>query len=55
MRYIVMPQTMSKLHPLWPNQELFFIHDTISGRTSFSCYTSLSVAEKIVERKNNDQ
>jgi hypothetical protein len=52
MRYIVVPHTFDKIHPLWPNEQVFFIKDLTTGRTSFSCYTKIEVAEEICKKKN---
>ena len=52
MRYIVVPKKMEKNHPMWPNQEMYYIRDCDTGNLSLSCYTTLEVAQKIVKEKN---
>jgi len=54
MRFIVEKTTFDKFHPVWRNEDGFFIRDLNTQRLSFSFYTSYAVAQKICERKNKE-
>jgi len=51
-RYIVVPFVLSKHHPMWPNEQVFYIKDLNNGTLSFSCYKTYEEAEKVAHRKN---
>ena len=53
MRFIVMPKTLDNTHPLWPNEEVFYLFDLDKCLLSMSCYTTYERAESIAKRKNS--
>jgi hypothetical protein len=52
MRYIVEKVTFDKTHPIWANQDGFFIKDLHNGRLSWSYWTKIELAQQICHNKN---
>ena len=52
MRYVIQRFKLDKNHPLWADEEVYRIVDTFNGFASFSCYTTLEAAEKMLSRKD---
>ncbi len=54
MRYILVKDTLSDNHPLWPGETLYKVRDTLNKVVSYGAYTNELVCQDIVDEKNEN-